>query len=65
MFDMFLVFGNRTRPQDLWPFLILETDLKFLIWTIHLGNWVNLVPRAHLRPDVRHDYLIKYAQFVK
>ena len=31
MFDLFLVFGKRTRPHDLWPFLISETKLKFLI----------------------------------
>ena len=33
MFALFPEFGARTRPQDLWPFLILETGLKFLIWT--------------------------------
>jgi len=31
MFALFLKFGARTRPQHLWPFLILETRLKFLI----------------------------------
>ena len=25
-----LKFGARTRPQDLWPFRISETGLKFL-----------------------------------
>ena len=33
MFALFLELRVRTRPQDLWPFLILETGLKFLIWT--------------------------------
>ena len=33
MFALFPKFGARTRPQDLWPFLISETGLKFLIWT--------------------------------
>ena len=33
MFALFPEFGARTRPQDLWPFLISETGLKFLIWT--------------------------------
>ena len=33
MFALFLELGARTRPQDLWPFLISETRLKFLIWT--------------------------------
>ena len=32
MFALFLELRVRTRPQDLWPFLILETGLKFLIW---------------------------------
>ena len=34
-------FGARTRPEDLWPFLISETGLKFLTWMqgeIHPGN---------------------------
>ena len=31
MFALFLKFGARTRPRDLWPFLISETGLKFLI----------------------------------
>ena len=41
MFALFPEFGARTRFQDLWPFLISETGLKFLIWTqgkIHPGN---------------------------
>ena len=41
MFALFPEFGARIRPQDLWPFLISETGLKFLIWTqgkIHPGN---------------------------
>ena len=33
MFALFPELGARTRPQDLWPFLISETGLKFLIWT--------------------------------
>ena len=33
MFALFPEFGARTRPQDLWPFIISETGLKFLIWT--------------------------------
>ena len=33
MFALFLEFDSRTRPQDLWPFLISETRLKFLIRT--------------------------------
>ena len=28
---LFLEFGARTRHQDLWPFFISETGLKFLI----------------------------------
>ena len=31
MFPLFLEFGARTRPQDLWPFLISDTGLEFLI----------------------------------
>ena len=51
MFALFPEFGARTHPQDLWPFLILETGLKFLIWTqdkIHPGNWANPVNRAYM-----------------
>ena len=33
MFALFLEFRSRTCPQELWPFLISETRLKFLIWT--------------------------------
>ena len=33
MFVLFLEFRAGSRPQDLWPFLISETGLKFLIWT--------------------------------
>ena len=32
-FALFLEFGTRTLPHNLWPFLISETGLKFLIWT--------------------------------
>ena len=42
----------RSRPQNLWPFLISETGLKFLIWTqseIHPGNQANPVKRAHVK----------------
>ena len=41
MSALFLEFGARIRPQDLWPFLVSETRLKFLIWTqgeIHPGH---------------------------
>ena len=41
MSALFLEFGARNRPQDLWPFLVSETRLKFLIWTqgeIHPGQ---------------------------
>ena len=47
-----LEFGTRARPQDLWPFLISETGLEFLIWTqgkIHPGNRASLVNRAHMK----------------
>ena len=30
MFALFSEFGARTRFQDLWPFVISETGLKFL-----------------------------------
>ena len=56
MFALFLKFGARTRPGDIWPFLISETGLKFLIWTkralsslvwtqgrIHTGNRVQVI----------------------
>ena len=52
MFALFLEFSARTCPQDLWPNLISETGLKFLIWTqgeIHRGNQVSLVNRAHVK----------------
>ena len=51
MFALFPEFGARTRPKDLWPFLISETGLKFLIWTqskIHPGNRASPVNRAHI-----------------
>ena len=58
MFALFPKFGARTRTQDLWPFLISETGLKFLIWTqskIHPGNRVSPVNRAHMkRPLLGH-----------
>ena len=31
MFALFLEFGTRTRLLDLWPFLVSETGLKFLL----------------------------------
>ena len=56
MFALFLKFGARTRSRGLWPFLISETGLKFLIWTkralsslvwthggIHTGNRVQVI----------------------
>ena len=52
MFALFPEFGARTRSQDLWPFLISETGLKFLIWTqskIHPGNRTSPVNRAHMK----------------
>ena len=52
MFALFPEFGARTRPQDLWPFLISETGLKFLIWTqgkIYPGNRANPVNRAYMK----------------
>ena len=52
MFALFPEFGARIRPQDLWPFLISETGLKFLIWTqgkIHPGNRASPVNRAHMK----------------
>ena len=56
MFAFFPKFGARTHLQDLWPFLISETGLKFLIWTqgkIHPGNRASPVNRAHMkRPSV-------------
>ena len=56
MFALFPKFGARTRTQDLWPFLVSETRLKFLIWTqgkIHPGNRASPVNRAHMkRPSI-------------
>ena len=56
---LFPKFGARTRTQDLWPFLISETGLKFLIWTqgkIHPGNRASPVNRAHMkRPSVQQE----------
>ena len=34
MFALFRKFDVRTYTQDLSPFLISETGLKFLIWTL-------------------------------
>ena len=51
MFALFPEFGARTRPQDLWPFLISETGLNFLIWTqgeIHPGNRASPVNRENV-----------------
>ena len=33
MLTLFLEFGARTRPQDLWQLLISAAGLKFLIWS--------------------------------
>ena len=33
MLTLFLEFGARTRPQDLWHLLISAAGLKFLIWS--------------------------------
>ena len=52
MFALFPKFGAKTCPQDLWPFFILQTGLKFLIWAqgeIHPCNWVSPVNRAHMK----------------
>ena len=52
MFALFPEFGARTRSQDLWPFLISETGLNFLIWTqgeIHTGKRASQVNRAHMK----------------
>ena len=52
MFALFLEFGARTRPQDLWPVLISETVLKFLTWTqgeIYLDNRASLVNWADMK----------------
>ena len=52
MFALFFEFGARIRPQDLWPILISETGLKFLIWTrgeICPVNWARPVNRAHVK----------------
>ena len=69
MFALFPKFGARTRTQDLWPFLISETGLKFLIWTqgkIYPGNRASPVNRAHMKrpldtvlseyPDKSHNF---------
>ena len=59
MFALFPKFGDRTRTQDLWLFLISETELKFLIWAqgkIHRGNRASPVNRAHMkRPQSNRD----------
>ena len=46
MFALFPELGTRTRSQDLWPFLISETGLKFLIWT---QGEIHPVNRAHMK----------------
>ena len=33
MLTLFLEFGARTRPQDLWQLIISAARLKFLIWS--------------------------------
>ena len=68
MFALFPKFGARTRTQDLWPFLISETGLKFLIWTqgkIHSGNRASPVNRAHMkRPLVSHFVFLCKIYFI-
>ena len=53
---------RQNSSQDLWPFLISETRLKFLIWTqskIHPGNRASPVNRVHMkRPLVASFYCI-------
>ena len=52
MFALFRESRARTRPQDLWPFLISETGLEFLIWTqgeIGLGKRASPVNWAHVK----------------
>ena len=66
IFALFPEFGARTRPQDLWPFLISETGLKFLILItqgkIHPGNRASPVNRAHMkRPLPRSRELSQHA----
>ena len=59
MFALFLEFGARTRSQDLWPFLISETGLKFLIWTqgeIQPGNRASPVNQAHVKLHVKRPW---------
>ena len=57
MFALFLKFGARFRPQDLWPFVISETGMKFLIWTqgeINLGNW------AHVKRSLKEAFALSF-----
>ena len=52
MFALFLEFGGKTRPQDLWPFLISETGLTFLLRTqgeIHPCNRASPLNRAYVK----------------
>ena len=54
MFALFLEFGARTRPKDLWSFLVSETGLKFLIWTqgeVRPGNRASPVNRGLIWRD--------------
>ena len=37
LFTLFLEFGAKTRPQDLWPFHLSETGLKFLVKFLPCG----------------------------
>ena len=68
MVVLFPEFGARTRPQDLWPFLISETGLKFLILTqgkIHPSNRASPVNRAHMkRPLIRPNFSITVKEFM-
>ena len=53
MFALFLEFCTTTHPQDLQPYLISETRLKFLISTqgeiIAPGNQASQVNWAHVK----------------
>ena len=59
MFALFLEFGARTRPKDLWSFLVSETGLKFLIWTqgeVRPGNRASPVNRGLIWRDPEMAY---------
>lgn len=61
MFALFLKFGATTRHHDLWPFLISETGLRFLIRTqgeIRLDKRVIPVNQAH----VKRPFVVLFVQ---